>query len=64
MANKISQPVLKKKLTGIRIDLDNLAADEEYVRNSWTERYTDEERAKLKELSSLAKKLNRIITRL
>lgn len=61
---KISQEYLKEKLIGIRIDLDNLAQEDVELKLNWPDLFNDIDKSRLKELQSLSKKLDRLVSRM
>jgi len=61
---KISQEYLKEKLTGIRIDLDNLAQEDINLKLNWPDLFNEIDKSRLKELQSLSKKIDRLVSRM
>lgn len=61
---KISKEYLKEKLIGIRIDLDNLVQEDVELKLNWPDLFNDIDKSRLKELQSLSKKLDRLVSRM
>ena len=61
---KISQEYLKEKLIGIRIDLDNLAQEDINLKLNWPDLFNEIGKSRLKELQSLSKKIDRLVSRM
>lgn len=61
---KISQEYLKEKLIGIRIDLDNLAQEDVDLKLNWPDLFNEIGKSRLKELQSLSKKIDRLVSRM
>ncbi len=60
----ITNKQLKSQLESIRIDISNMVEEEKQQRNSNPDFYNETDRARLKELASLNRRITRMVNRI